>query len=73
VSPGRPGNAGRPGPWAACVVVGAVAALGAQFGLEGWAEADEIGHWVQHGVVFWSGVLVGAGLLRLYQLGGGRA
>jgi hypothetical protein len=54
-------------------VVGAVAALGAQFGLEGWAEAGEIGHWVQHGVVFWSGVLVGVGLLRLYQLGGDRA
>ncbi|HZV48672.1 MAG TPA: hypothetical protein VFD49_02755 [Candidatus Dormibacteraeota bacterium] len=73
MSLGRPRDGERPTPWAVCLVAGALAALGAQFALEGWAEASEIGHWIQHGVIFWSGVLVGLGILRLYQLGGGRA
>ena len=51
------------------LALGVAGALGAQFALDRWADASDLGHWTQHGVLFWSGLLAGAGLLSLYRRG----
>ncbi len=61
--------AGSPMPWAAVLVGGVVLALVGQFLLDSFSDSSTIGHWTQHALLFWSGLMVGAGVLRLYQLG----
>ena len=55
--------------WTALLVGGVLLALVGQFLLDSFADSSTIGHWTQHALLFWSGILVGAGVLRLYQLG----
>ena len=55
--------------WTAVLVGGVLLALVGQFLLDSFADSSTIGHWTQHALLFWSGILVGAGVLRLYQLG----
>ncbi len=51
------------------LVVAVVIALLAQFPLEGWAEQNDLVHWIQHGLLFWSGVAAGVAALTLYRRG----
>ncbi len=55
--------------WTAVLAGGVLLALAGQFLLDSFADSSTIGHWTQHALLFWSGILVGAGVLRLYQLG----
>ena len=55
--------------WTALLVGGVLLALVGQFLLDSFADSSTIGHWTQHALLFWSGIMVGAGVLRLYQLG----
>jgi len=55
--------------WGGVLVGGLVLALVAQFLLDSFADTSNLGHWAQHGLLFWSGLMTGAGVLRLYQLG----
>ncbi|HEY8812814.1 MAG TPA: hypothetical protein VIO86_10020 [Candidatus Dormibacteraeota bacterium] len=55
--------------WAGVLVGGLVLALVAQFLLDSFADSSTMGHWTQHALLFWSGLMTGAGVLRLYQLG----
>ena len=55
--------------WAGVLVGGLVLALLAQFLLDAFADTSNLGHWTQHALLFWSGLMTGAGILRLYQLG----
>ena len=56
--------------WGGVLVGGLVLALVAQFLLDSFADTSNLGHWAQHALLFWSGLMAGAGVLRLYQLGG---
>lgn len=60
---------GRIQTWVAVLIAGVILALVAQFLLDAFADSSTLGHWLQHGLLFFSGGLVGAGLLRLYLLG----
>jgi len=51
------------------VLISLAVALVAQFPLETWADQNDLVHWIQHGLLFWAGIGVGAGLLTLYQRG----
>jgi hypothetical protein len=51
------------------VLISLAVALIAQFPLESWADQNDVAHWIQHGLIFWAGIGVGAGLLALYQRG----
>ncbi len=53
----------------ALVLISIAVALLAQFLLETWADQNDVAHWIQHGLLFWAGIGVGAGLLALYQRG----
>ena len=64
----RPAS-GRASTWAGVLVGGLALALVAQFLLDSFADNTTIGHWIQHALLFWSGLMIGAGVLRLYQLG----
>ena len=55
--------------WGGVLSGGLVLALAAQFLLDSFADATTLGHWTQHALLFWSGLMIGAGILRLYQLG----
>jgi len=55
--------------WAAILIAGVAVALTAQFLLDGWADGSDTAHQIQHGLLFWSGLMVGGAVLRLYQLG----
>ena len=55
--------------WAGTLGGGLALALVAQFLLDSFADSSTIGHWTQHALLFWSGLMIGAGVLRLYQLG----
>ena len=54
---------------AAVLILGVVIALTAQFALDGWAGESDLNHWVQHGLLFWSGVAVGCAVIHLYLAG----
>ena len=56
-------------PWVAVLVGGVLLTLVGQFLLDSFADSSTIGHWTQHAVLFWGGIMVGTGVLRLYQLG----
>ena len=51
------------------LLAGVALTLLAQFPLDGWADTSETAHWIQHGLLFFGGVLAGAGLLGLYLRG----
>lgn len=55
--------------WATVGLVGLVLALTAQFFLDAWADQYEAAHWAQHGTLFLAGILIGAAVIRLYQIG----
>ncbi len=57
------------GLWGAALVLGVAVVLLAQFVLDTWADGNESVHWLQHGLLFWGGVMTGASALRLFQLG----
>lgn len=47
---------------------GAALALFSQFFLDGWASVSQLGDWIQHGVIFWGGVGMGAAVVVLRRL-----
>lgn len=51
------------------LICGVAIALVAQFPLEGWADGSDLGHWVQHGLLFWGGIGTGWGCVLLYRKG----
>jgi len=52
-------------PWLMLALAVAVALL-AEFGLDlGPSDATFV-HWIKHGLIFWSGLVAGAALTRLY-------
>jgi len=55
--------------WGGVLAAGIALALVAQFLLDGFADSSTMGHWIQHASLFLAGGLVGAALVRLYQLG----
>ncbi len=59
----------RTGIWGAALIAGVAIVLVAQFVLDTWADGNETVHWLQHGLLFWGGVMTGASALRLFQLG----
>jgi hypothetical protein len=50
----------------ALLLLGVAIALIAQFPLQGWTEQSDLNHWIQHGLLFWSGIAVGCGVIQLY-------
>jgi hypothetical protein len=49
------------------VLVGVVVALVAQFAMDSLADGSDLGHWAQHALLFWSGIVIGLGLYALYR------
>ena len=49
------------------------AVLFSQFGLDGLADSVPIVHWIQHGLLFGGGVVVGLALVELRRSGRERA
>ena len=49
------------------LVAGVAVALLAQFPLEPLADQNDLVHWVQHGLIFWAGIVVGVSLTLLYR------
>lgn len=54
---------------ATALILGLLVALVAQFGLDRFADSSDLGHWMQHGILFAGGILTGAGGLALYRRG----
>ena len=46
---------------------GLLATLTAQFGIDSFADTSQLGHWLQHGLLFTGGVAVGSALVQLYR------
>jgi hypothetical protein len=51
------------------LLAGLAIALLAQFPLEPLADQNDLAHWAQHGLLFWSGILVGISIALLYRRG----
>lgn len=51
------------------LVAGVAVALLAQFPLEPLANQSDLVHWIQHGLLFWSGIAVGISVTVLYRRG----
>jgi hypothetical protein len=51
------------------LAVGVAVVLFAQFPMESFAEQGDLGHWIQHGLLFWGGVAVGAACYGLWRRG----
>ncbi|TMD44269.1 MAG: hypothetical protein E6I86_16660 [Chloroflexi bacterium] len=51
------------------LLAGATLALLAQFPLEPVADRNDLVHWAQHGLLFWSGIVVGISITLLYRRG----
>ena len=47
------------------LAAGVLVVLVAQFALDSFADASQVGHWIQHGLLFAGGVVVGCALVRL--------
>lgn len=56
--------------WAVILIAGVALALAGQYLLDGLADQNQTWHWMQHATLFWAGLMAGASVLRLYQLGG---
>lgn len=54
---------------AALLLAGVLIALIAHFPLEGWADQTDLAHWIQHGLLFWGGIVAGWGAVLLYRSG----
>jgi hypothetical protein len=69
------GRGGRRGAGTVLIglLVGVAVVLVAQFMLEGLADEREFWLWLQHGLIFFGGIVVGAAGLRLYWEGQRRA
>ena len=46
---------------------GLLVTLAAQFGMDSFADSSQLGHWLQHGLLFAGGCTVGASLVQLYR------
>ena len=46
---------------------GLLVTLTAQFGLDSFADSSQLGHWLQHGLLFAGGCAVGTSLVQLYR------
>lgn len=68
--PAGPAATSRTYVWAGVLIAGVVLVLCAQFVFDGLADGNDTWHVVQRAALLWGGVMVGAGVLRLYQLGG---
>ena len=55
------------------MIAGVAVVAFAQFYLESQALVDVTWHWIQHGLIAGGGAAVGAGAVRLYQIGQPRA
>lgn len=44
-----------------------MATLVAQFGIDSIADASQLGHWMQHGLLFVGGISVGTSLVQLHR------
>lgn len=66
--PAPAGSAARVAAALAVLVGGAILALASQFVLDGWASISLLGDWIQHGLIFWGGVGVGASLTVFHHL-----
>jgi hypothetical protein len=51
------------------LLAGVTIAMLAQFPLEPLADQNDLVHWVQHGLIFWAGIVVGISLTLLYRRG----
>lgn len=51
------------------IIVGVVAVLLGQFVLDKLADQSDTWHWIQHGVLFVGGVVIGVGGTRLWASG----
>ena len=51
------------------LLAGVALALLAQFPLEPLADQNDLVHWAQHGLLFWSGIVVGISIALLYRRG----
>ena len=51
------------------LAVAVAVVLFAQFPMESFAEQSDLGHWIQHGLLFWGGVAVGAAGYGLWRRG----
>jgi hypothetical protein len=49
--------------------VGVIVVLLAQFPMETVAEQSDLVHWIQHGLIFWGGVVVGAATYAIWRRG----
>lgn len=47
---------------------GAALALISQFLLDDWASVSQLGDWIQHGLIFWGGVGIGAAVVALRRV-----
>lgn len=48
------------------LAAGLLVVLIAQFALDSFADSTQLGHWIQHGLLFAGGVAVGGALVRLH-------
>ncbi len=46
---------------------GLLVTLTAQFGIDSFADSSQLGHWLQHGLLFAGGFTVGTSLVQLYR------
>lgn len=51
------------------LIAGVAVALLAQFPLEPFADQNDLVHWVQHGLLFWAGIIAGISVALLYRRG----
>jgi hypothetical protein len=55
------------------LLAGVAVALLAQFPLEPLADQNDLVHWVQHGLLFWAGIVVGVEIVDLGRFDEGSA
>ncbi|MHB8593786.1 MAG: hypothetical protein ACYDB3_05545 [Acidimicrobiales bacterium] len=67
------GTAGSATLWSIVLAVSVAVVLLAQFALNSWAEANQLQHQIQHGLIFMGGIGVGVSGLSLYGTGQRRA
>jgi len=67
VQKGATATPAAPIPWLAGLLAGLVATVVAQFFIDSLADGSDVWHWVQHGLLFAGGLLVGISLLQIYR------